>query len=568
MWETDCSFRWAALPYKSTQALSCSMRLLLFMVVFAYSAGLYAQPSDEGTGPKQPIILRHADSLIGTTDASGLTRELVGNVHLEQGNVTVYCDHATQYTVENRVLLTGNVKIIQGTVTMTMPRGEYWGNSDFAKGEGGVTIVDRKTTLTAQTGTYSTKTNEANFLNAVHIEDDSVSIYADTVRYFRSSQESYAFGRVVMKAKFQNAVITGDSARNIPRTNYSIIRGRPVLIEVDTVWTKESLILRKDSLATIKSDSNPQSVADSTKKAPAGKKGKASSTTKTTTKKSLKSKTTTSKSLIISTDSLNTTRRDSVLKDSIAKPYRLDTLSITGRTLESFRGDGGRFVVTGNAEILRKTIAATSEKCIYDNNNESIELRGTPVVWADSMQLYADSIWIHVPKKKLSEINAYYSAFMGMRDSTQPERPNQVSGDAIFVKISDDTIRAMRSIGNAKSLYFMQGEKGPDGASRSSCDSLFIIFEQGELEKIVWRGGINSEYFPENLVGGGTQSYYLPAYKWNDNRPHKPDTTPGARSDNRKDSSPAPTDMVKKKTDAAPVDDSSSKDSQDTGQPK
>ena len=96
--------------------------LLLILPLLSLSLTAQTTTSSES---KQPIIIRNAESLIGSTVDSQLVRELVGSVHLEQGNVTVYCDHATQYTNQNRAVLQGNVRVIQGTVTMLMPRGDW-----------------------------------------------------------------------------------------------------------------------------------------------------------------------------------------------------------------------------------------------------------------------------------------------------------------------------------------------------------------------------------------------------------------------------------------------------------
>ncbi|MBL7999031.1 MAG: hypothetical protein JNL32_10385 [Candidatus Kapabacteria bacterium] len=429
--------------------------------------------SGDSTAPKQPVILRHADSLVGTTTANGFVRELMGSVHLEQGNVTVYCDHAYQYIEENRVLLTGSVKIIQGTVTMLMPRGEFYGNQDLARGEGGVTILDRKQKLTANTGYYSTKTLQANFMGAVTVEDDSVRITCDSLSYSRITQQSNCYYSVTMKSKFTDVLILGDSARNVPSVSYSIIRGKVLMLQVDTVKSAKSPVTKSDS-----ANQSKQNVV---------------------------------------ADSIDTN-----------KSTEFDTLAITSKVLESFRAHGQkRFVATNTVEIVRKNVSAVAEKCIFDNMEETLDLRGgtdsasrkQPVVWIDSTQLNADSMWISLPQKKIRNINAHRNALLAMKDSTLADRVQQITGDALYMTITDDTLRLVRAVDNAKSLYFMTNEQSPDGVSRTTCDSLSIVFEAGELEKIIWRGGVRSEYVPENLVGAGAEKFFLPGYSWLAGRP-------------------------------------------------
>lgn len=183
----------------------------------------------------EPIILKYADSLIGRDSASGVQRELVGNVRLQQGNVFVWCDRAIQFITENRAELIGNVKIVQGTVTMTGPRADYNGNLKIAYGTNGVTIVDRKTTLKAEQGIYSMRTNIADFYGNVRLEDDTVIIHSDTISYERKNRNSHASGNVVVYGKTTTAILAGDSAFHNPEKHYSLVKGKAFLLKVDTV---------------------------------------------------------------------------------------------------------------------------------------------------------------------------------------------------------------------------------------------------------------------------------------------------------------------------------------------
>jgi len=185
----------------------------------------------------EPIVLHYADSLIGRDSSSNIERELIGNVQLRQGNVSVWCDRAIQYLTENRAVLIGNVKIVQSTITMTGPRADYNGNLRIAYGTQGVKIVDRKTTLTAQQGIYSMRTNVAEFYENVRLEDDTVIITADSIQYERKTRHSYAQGDVVMRGKQSNVLIAGDSAFHYPNTHYSLMKGNTFLLKVDTLST-------------------------------------------------------------------------------------------------------------------------------------------------------------------------------------------------------------------------------------------------------------------------------------------------------------------------------------------
>ncbi len=440
---------------------------IFFLIISAIT--LLADESGGNPAAGEPINLIHADSLIGKETPSGTNRELIGNVHLRQGNVTVWCNRATQFLSENRVQLIGNVRIIQGTVTLTAPRADYDGNSRIAVGTQGVKIVDRKTTLTAKAGRYSTQTVIANFYGDVRVEDDSVAIDADTIEYHRSTENSYASGNILMNAKYSHAFIKGDSSVNFPKLNYSRVVGNAVLYQMDTVATeqkdsltpKDSIIPTKDTLSLSKNDTSPQK-------------------------------------------------------------HSLDTLTIASSLMEAFRGKGERYVATGKVEMMRGNLAAKSDTAYFEKMEERVRLRGTPIVWYDSTQLSADSIIVYIPKQRLSRIEAYAHAFSASRNDTlHYERADQLSGEAIFISVENDTLREVFAKGDAKSLYFLLKEKDPDGVARHTADSIRITMENGKPEVIRWLGGVNGESFPERMVEKKTKEYYLPAWRWETLRPNK-----------------------------------------------
>ncbi len=508
-----------------SENLTCTMPLsqrFRFITVFVFCLPLFLHGKAADNTGSEPIVLRNADSLSVNTRDSIAIRELSGHVHLDQGNTSVYCDHATQYLNDNHIILRGSVRIVQGTVTMSMPAGDYYGATQQAEGVGGVRIDDRKTVLTADHGSYDVRAHLARFYGLVHVEDDSVRIDADSATYDKQSQESRAYGHVILGTKFSSTWVRGDSALNVPATSYSVMRGRPVLVHIDSV-PKDGKAPSDSSARPVKPTTTPVPKQKTTKakdsksvKKPSSTSDPKSSTKDTKTKSS--STSIDAKDAKIIADSAKSRRIDST------QNFRYDTLCITADVMQSFRAGGEeRFAASKNVELVRGTLSARSGRCVYDRRAESIDLQDGPQLWADSLQLSADSMWVSVPDKRLRAIHAHHAAFMLLRDSSSGERSQQIAGESILIDVMADTIRSVRSIRDAKSLYFMNGDQGPDGASRTVCDSIFIVFQQGKVDDIIWRSGVSSDYYPENLVGHGIRSYYLPSYRLLGSRPRKPE---------------------------------------------
>jgi lipopolysaccharide export system protein LptA len=209
--------------------------LTVVLVLIAGKFSIFSQENNE----KQPIILRYADSLVGTRGPGMDIREFVGNVVLIQGDVTVKCDRAIQYLQANKAVLTGNVHINQKELDLYTQEGVYYGNTKIATTNTKVKITDGKTTLTAGAGTYSTLKRIADFRNDVKIEDDSVIIYSDRLVYHKDNKNSYAYGNVLLRGKYTETYLLGDTIEHFPNDNLTYVKGNPRLFRIDTIETSD-----------------------------------------------------------------------------------------------------------------------------------------------------------------------------------------------------------------------------------------------------------------------------------------------------------------------------------------
>ncbi|MBI5325250.1 MAG: LPS export ABC transporter periplasmic protein LptC [Ignavibacteriae bacterium] len=444
------------------------------------------------TGQKgPPIQLKNANEMVGDTINGGSVRIFNGNVVLTQGNVTVKSDKAIHYLDLNIADLTGNVVITQNDMTLKAPHINYNGNSRIAVANNGVELIDKeitlkadfgkystetliadfeknvtmldgKSTLKAKYGKYSRKTEIADFEQDVIVDDDSATITARKVTFDKNNRNSFAYGDVIVRGKFSNVILTGDTVINLAKERYTKSYGKPVLYQIDTVKTVY--------ISSTYNQSQP------------------------------------------------------FLKDSgeIVK-YEYDTLSIASDTMEAFRDIiNDKYVFTNNVEMNKGNSAAIANYSIYFKKEDIINLTGKPIVWYDSTQLHADSISVSIADKKLKSIKAFGNALAASRDdSLFIERINQIIGDDININIETDTIRKITSYGNAKSLYFSSGNESDEGAARNSSDSIIIDFDLGKVYSILWLGGIQGEYFPLIMFEADPQKIFLPGFRWSDNKPQK-----------------------------------------------
>ncbi|MBC8125070.1 MAG: LPS export ABC transporter periplasmic protein LptC, partial [Candidatus Kapabacteria bacterium] len=163
-------------------------------------------------GPQLPIMLEHADSLLGIGPTESGIREFLGNVRFVQGNVTVTCDRAVHNVSANQVDLYGRVVVRQGNITINAPFLTYNGTTHIANAPRGIKVLEGASTVTGLHGTYSTTSHITTFVDSVVVVDDSVRIWSDTLVFDRDADTTLASGRVVVSDNLGTSWITGDRA--------------------------------------------------------------------------------------------------------------------------------------------------------------------------------------------------------------------------------------------------------------------------------------------------------------------------------------------------------------------
>ncbi len=236
--------------------------------------------------------------LIGSIQNGESIREVIGNVVLTQGNVVITCNKAIQYLARNDAKLIGNVIITQDTLTIYTDEGFYYGNERRSFSDKGVKLDDKKVILTAKIGEYFFNDDRADFRTKVKLYDtastltssrllyfrkedraiafDSVKItdkeniiYADSLIHFRKVEESFGFGNVSIKNKTNKSMILGGHMEDYRSKNYSVIDSLPLLIQIDTTFsgdtvkTIDTLLIKSKVMKAYRDTSNQFIAIDS-----------------------------------------------------------------------------------------------------------------------------------------------------------------------------------------------------------------------------------------------------------------------------------------------------------------
>ena len=199
---------------------------------------------------------------------------------------------------------------------------------------------------------------------------------------------------------------------------------------------------------------------------------------------------------------------------------QFDTLEVRGVVLESYRDSTRRLIARDSVELVRTDLAATARYACYFTAGDSILLRGAPVIWYRDTQVAGDSIDVFLKKRKLQRLHVMGSAFAVSRsDSLHPERYDQIAGDRLRMLFGSQGLSRTDVEGRAVSLYHLYDDSLANGLNRTSGDRIVMLFAGGKAETITVYGGVEGEYFPENMVRGRETDYALPGFIW---RVHAP----------------------------------------------
>ncbi len=202
-----------------------------------------------------------------------------------------------------------------------------------------------------------------------------------------------------------------------------------------------------------------------------------------------------------------------------------DTLFISANKMEAIReADNERYLARGNVEVIRNNLQARAENTTYYKAKDIIFLEEFPILWYDSTQLFADTIVVQLKNNKLRRIDAVSRAFsVSQNDTMNAARKDQMSGKIITIEFESDTLKQIVAEGNARSLYFINTDGQPDGVISVGADRITIEIVDKKAENIIMINNVPGEYLPQPLILNEEAKYYLPGFRFSQDRPQRID---------------------------------------------
>jgi hypothetical protein len=214
------------------------------------------------------------------------------------------------------------------------------------------------------------------------------------------------------------------------------------------------------------------------------------------------------------------TREPVLIQKDTTAPGGVDTLVVRSRVMESYSDSLRRFVATDSVRLVRSDLAAMAGAMTFFADGDSMQLRGSPVLWYGETQVSGDSTDIYLENRKLRRMRVEGDAFTISRsDSAYPDRFDQLTADTLDLSFVEGKIVRVQADRRATSVYNIYEEDLANGFNRSSGDRIVMDFDEGKVSSITIFGGVEGQYIPEPLVVYNLQEYRVPGFRWREDRP-------------------------------------------------
>ena len=433
------------------------------------------------------IIAEPAPDLLRIVEVNGETLyKLVGKVHLQQGEMHMYCDSALNNKDKNLIQAFGNVHINQAdTVKIWGDSLFYDGNTEIAEVYGdvrlekedlkmttnkltydageevayyfdGAVIQNQGSRITSERGYYYTATDDMYYRKDVVVEDSSYTLYADTLKYNARTEITTFYGPTD---------ILYDTTSIYCERGWYDTRNEEANFGRNTTIYNDPQVIKADSLHYWRLEGRGD----------AFKKFVFIDTTQDVT--------------ILGTRAEY--YENSSYIHAMNRPlliYRIedDTLFLSADTLKSVKADTQAyryFKAYYDVRLYKSDLQGICDSLFYSFEDSIFRMYYDPVTWSDSSQMTADTITIHLKNEKIDRIYLLQRAFIASRSASVLY--DQIKAKKITGYFEEDELKRMYAVGNCQSLYF--GKDSDDafvGANFAESARLWMYFRENSIHKI------------------------------------------------------------------------------------
>ena len=445
---------------------------------------------------------------------------LLGNVVMNHDSAFLYCDSARVNEAGNSLTAYSRVRIqLSDTLNLYSDSLRYDGNSRVAIAYSNVKLVDNQTVLTTDTLTYDRNTriarydcwgkivNDKNFLvsrfgyyytdnkefffkEKVLLKNPRYNMRSDTLKYNTVTEIAYFFGPSHIVSNDRKDSIYCENGWYDTRRDVSRFRKNARIYHEDTFLTGDSMYYER--LEGFGQVFRNAVILDTARDILlTGNYGELIR----------------KKGFAFMTDSAVAILADKA--DSLF--LHADTVSADFDTAGNIRNLHGFRKV----RFYRHDLQGVCDSLAFTGADSTVVMHHDPVIWSDSSQLSADSIFLVMANGQADSLKLYGSAFIISRDDTASF--NQVKGRTVLAKFREGDLYKINVIGNAQTVYFTREEdRTLIGINMAVSSEMLIFLEKNQMKSITYIGNPDAHLYPEASVS--PQERKLKNFRWEEER--------------------------------------------------
>ncbi|MBK7957977.1 MAG: hypothetical protein IPK03_07510 [Bacteroidetes bacterium] len=482
---------------------------VFWMFLIAWIFAIKSAKSQEET---TPVDILNAD-LLNILQINGKeVKKLIGNVKLKNKDAIMYCDSAIVDADNNidaaghivilkgdSVRLSGNFLIypaatkianVRGNVKLTdlkmiLNTTELWYemNGDVGYYNNGGVVTSKDTKIKSTYGTYYKRTRDVFFKDKVKVTNPKYKLNSDTLKYNLDNEFVTFYGATeIFNDSSTIWCNTGwyDSKKNIASfgANTFIISGAQWLRTDSLYYLRDigygKVMKRYDFHDTSLHIIMEGDYADYYDK---------------------------SNHVIGRNRPLLTHEQD---KDNI--------LFMRAEILETMEEGGSKtFFGYKKVRMYKKDFQAVCDTFVYSYRDSTFKLYRDPLLWNDSSQLKADTIFLYTKNKQPNKASLFTKAFVS--EHLEQNLFNQMKGNIIHIYFKNKKTDYMEAYPEAENKYFGREDgKGYEGLNSAKSDKIIAYFLEGKVNRIQFVGKPEAVFTPMKKVG--KDMLFLMDFKW------------------------------------------------------
>lgn len=436
---------------------------------------------------------------------------LFTGVDISDQKITIVADSVEYLSLQDKAYFYDNAALTDGDMYVTADKMDYDFRANVGTYEGNGEMTSNNSLLKSDKGWYDANTNDVRFEDNVYVEDSTYEIDTDRLLYNLDSKKAIFNGPTTIVSEGseiqsssgfydqENDIISlkGESTLN---DGPQFLKADSLYFEQETGWgfafgnvfwedTSQQIILEcnalrynQDSSAIVAFDNLVfQQVIDSD-------------------------------TLFLIADTLETQTRSSVKQDSTQEnSVQKDSTQENSIQKDSTQENSSLYLAYPNVKLYKSDFQGVCDSLSYQSLDSVFRMYMNPIVWFDSTQLNADTIFLTTENQDPSEIQLKRNAWIV--NENQLGIYNQLKGNNINGLFNNGDLSDIIIKQNAESIYFAQDSaKAYIGVNKASCPDMKILFEESEIQRIKFLGESVSKFEPMQKID--PFSYRLDGFRW------------------------------------------------------